>query len=152
MESRLTRWVPEITALSTSSSSSSFVCFTPSDHTAHQWWTQQPPAHHNNKQKIPHKCQQKKNMTALQCRNSIETYFELNLSHQRVLSDKKSQKNQWKTGHHFQVVAVGKLMAFELVAPTTTWSVAVPAAQANSAPHNYKGHRHECILCPHNND
>lgn len=34
-----------------------------------------------------------------------------NLSHQGVLSDKANQEIQWKTGHHFQAVAVGKLMA-----------------------------------------
>lgn len=48
MTSILTRCVPEITALSTFSSSSSPVCFTPSDHTAHQWWTQHPPVQYGH--------------------------------------------------------------------------------------------------------
>lgn len=43
INSVLTRGIPEITALSTFSSLSFSCCFTPSDHTAHQWWTQQPP-------------------------------------------------------------------------------------------------------------
>lgn len=37
--------------------------------------------------------------------------LDFNLSHQGVLSDKANQEIQWKTGHHFQAVAVGKLMA-----------------------------------------
>lgn len=45
-DTTLTCCVPEITALSTFSSSSLSSFFTPSDQTAHQWWTQQPPVYY----------------------------------------------------------------------------------------------------------
>lgn len=76
-----------------------------------------------------------------------KTCLQFNLSHQGALSDKESQKIQWKTGHHFRALAAGKLISCGLAAQTAAQNISVPAVHVSCAPNSYKAHRHGYSPC-----